>query len=364
MASVTLKHIGKIYGKGVEAVKDLNLEIKDGEFLCILGPSGCGKSTTMRMVAGLEKITSGDMYIGDKRVNDMSPSERDIAMSFENYALYPDMTIYQNIAFPLEIRKVPKDEIHKKVMDVAELLGIQDMLDQLAKDLSGGVQQRVSVARALVRNPKVLILDEPISHLEEELKAKMREELRRLLHNLHITTLYVTHDQIEAMVMADRIAVMKKSLLQQVDTPDRIYSHPANMFVAGFIGEPPMNFLTCKFHAEDSTIEFDGIVMPVDKKTAEKLAKKDITDVVMGIRDTHISISKKPGEGRAEAKIFYIEPRNEEMIYTLEIGTHHLLATAKADYSAQIGDTVYISFDYKRCNFFDIVSENNLFAGE
>ncbi|MBR6399087.1 MAG: ABC transporter ATP-binding protein [Lachnospiraceae bacterium] len=364
MASVTLKHIGKIYGRNVEAVKDLNLEIKDGEFLCILGPSGCGKSTTMRMVAGLEKITSGDMYIGDQRVNDMSPSERDIAMSFENYALYPDMTIYQNIAFPLEIRKVPKDEIHKKVLDVANLLGIQGMLDQVAKDLSGGVQQRVSVARALVRNPKVLILDEPISHLEEELKAKMREELRRLLHNLHITTLYVTHDQIEAMVMADRIAVMKKSLLQQVDTPDRIYSHPANMFVAGFIGEPPMNFVKCAFDAERSTIEFDGIVVPVDAKTTKKLAEKGVTNVVIGIRDTHINISKKPAEGLVEAKIFYIEPRNEEMIYTLEIGSYHLLATAKADYSAQIGDKVYISFDYSRCNFFDIETENNLFAGE
>ena len=265
MASVTLKHIGKVYGGKVEAVKDLNLEIKDGEFMCILGPSGCGKSTTMRMVAGLEQITSGDLYIGDQRVNDMSPSERDIAMSFENYALYPDMTIYQNIAFPLEIRKVPKEEINEKVMNVAKLLNIQDMLDLVAKDLSGGVQQRVSVARALVRNPKVLILDEPISHLEEELKAKMREELRRLLHNLHITTLYVTHDQIEAMVMADRIAVMKKSLLQQVDTPDRIYSNPVNVFVAGFIGEPPMNFVTCRFNAEKKALEFDDVVLPVEE---------------------------------------------------------------------------------------------------
>ena len=275
MASVTLKHICKVYGGKVEAVHDLNLEIKDGEFMCILGPSGCGKSTTMRMVAGLEQITSGDMYIGDQRVNDMSPNERDIAMSFENYALYPDMTIYQNIAFPLEIRKVPKDQIDEKVMNVAKLLNIQGMLDLVAKDLSGGVQQRVSVARALVRNPKVLILDEPISHLEEELKAKMREELRRLLHSLHITTLYVTHDQIEAMVMADRIAVMKKSLLQQVDTPDRIYSNPVNMFVAGFIGEPPMNFVTCKYNAGAKALVFDGIILPVEDETAEKLASKN-----------------------------------------------------------------------------------------
>ena len=364
MASVTLKHIYKVYGGKVEAVKDLNLEIKDGEFMCILGPSGCGKSTTMRMVAGLEQITSGDLYIGDQRVNDMSPSERDIAMSFENYALYPDMTIYQNIAFPLEIRKVPKKEIDEKVMNVARLLNIQDMLDLVAKDLSGGVQQRVSVARALVRNPKVLILDEPISHLEEELKAKMREELRRLLHSLHITTLYVTHDQIEAMVMADRIAVMKKSLLQQVDTPDRIYSNPVNMFVAGFIGEPPMNFITCRFNAAEKTFEFDNVVLPADDATAQKLAAKKVSDVVLGIRDTHIEVSLTPQEGFVETDITYIEPRNEEMLLTLQIGSYHLLATTKADYSAKAGSKAYIRLEYDRLNFFDPETEMNIFVGE
>ena len=363
MASVTLKHICKVYGGKVEAVHDLNLEIKDGEFMCILGPSGCGKSTTMRMVAGLEQITSGDMYIGDQRVNDMSPNERDIAMSFENYALYPDMTIYQNIAFPLEIRKVPKDQIDEKVMKVAKLLNIQGMLDLVAKDLSGGVQQRVSVARALVRNPKVLILDEPISHLEEELKAKMREELRRLLHSLHITTLYVTHDQIEAMVMADRIAVMKKSLLQQVDTPDRIYSNPVNMFVAGFIGEPPMNFVTCKYNAGAKALVFDGIILPVEDETAEKLASKNVTDVVVGIRDTHIQVSMTPADGYVEAEITYIEPRNEEMLLTLQLGSFQLLATTKADYSAKAGQKVYIRLEYSRCNFFDPETEMNIFTG-
>ena len=363
MASVTLKHIGKVYGGKVEAVKDLNLEIKDGEFMCILGPSGCGKSTTMRMVAGLEQITSGDLFIGDQRVNDMSPNERDIAMSFENYALYPDMTIYQNIAFPLEIRKVPQNEIDEKVMNVAKLLNIQDMLDLMAKDLSGGVQQRVSVARALVRNPKVLILDEPISHLEEELKAKMREELRRLLHNLHITTLYVTHDQIEAMVMADRIAVMKKSLLQQVDTPDRIYSNPVNVFVAGFIGEPPMTFVTCRFNKAASTLEFDDVRLPVEKETAEKLSAKGVTDVIVGIRDTHIEVSMTPADGYTEAEITYIEPRNEEMLLTLQLGSFQLLATTKADYNAKAGQKAYIKLEYSRCNFFDPESEMNIFAG-
>lgn len=361
MASVTLVHIGKIYNGRVEAVKDLNLEIKDGEFLCILGPSGCGKSTTMRMVAGLEDITSGDMYIGDVRVNDMSPNERDIAMSFENYALYPDMTIYQNIAFPLEIRKMAKEEIRKKVLDVATLLNIQDMLNLVAKDLSGGVQQRVSVARALVRNPKVLILDEPISHLEEELKAKMREELRRLLHSLHITTLYVTHDQIEAMVMADRIAVMKKSLLQQVDTPDNIYSHPVNMFVAGFIGEPPMNFINCDFDGAGKALVFDGVHMPLSDEAALKLTSKKVSKVVVGVRDTHIEVSKARKEGFVSAQITFIEPRNEEMLLTVKLGSYYLSVTTKADYSTKIGDSIQVAFDYDLCNFFDIETEENLF---
>lgn len=364
MAQVVLKHIYKTYNGKVEAVKDLNLEIKDGEFMCILGPSGCGKSTTMRMVAGLEDITAGDLYIGEDRVNDWSPRERDIAMSFENYALYPNMTIYENIAFPLEIRKMDKQTIHSKVLNVAELLGIQNMLKMVAKDLSGGVQQRVSVARALVRNPKVLILDEPISHLEEELKAKMREELRRLLHNMHVTTLYVTHDQIEAMVMADRIAVMKKSLLQQVDTPDKIYSHPVNMFVGGFIGEPPMNFVNCDIDNVDSSLVFDGIHMPMTEDIKGKLASKGKNRVVIGVRDTHIMVSKKMREGYVPAKIFFKEPRNEEMLLTIELGSYHLAVTIPTDDALKIGDTIWVLFDYGLCNFFDEKTEQNLFIGE
>ncbi|MEW5817533.1 MAG: ABC transporter ATP-binding protein, partial [Spirochaetota bacterium] len=250
MAGVVLKNVWKKYGK-VEAVIDLNLEIDDKEFLCLLGPSGCGKSSTLRMIAGLEKMTSGEIFIDGKLINTVLPKDRDIAMAFENYALYPHMTVYGNIAFPLEIRGVNPKDIKKKVDEVAELLGITDLLAEPVKDLSGGAQQRTGVARALVRKPKVLLLDEPISHLEADLRAKMREELKRLQRTIAVTTIYVTHDQIEAMVMANRIAVMDKGRLLQLASPDVIYNHPNCEFVAGFIGEPPMNFLDCELADDD-----------------------------------------------------------------------------------------------------------------
>jgi multiple sugar transport system ATP-binding protein len=353
-----MKHIGKIYRGGVEAVKDLNLEINHGEFLCLLGPSGCGKSTTMRMVAGLEDITSGEMYIDGKLVNDLSPRDRDVAMSFENYALYPNMTIYENIAFPLEIRKMNKAEIDKKVLEVADLLDIRSLLDEDVKGLSGGVQQRVGVARALVRNPKVLILDEPISHLEEELKAKMREELRKIQRKLAVTTLYVTHDQIEAMVMADRIAIMNFGVLQQVDTPENVFHKPANVFVGGFIGEPPMNFVQCRI--TNNTISFDDVEAPFTGTRAEKITALGQKEVILGIRHTHISVSKEAKDGRMIGKVFFIEPRNEEMLLTLKIGKQQLLATIPVDTRIKIGDAIYAAFDYDKCNYFDVDTQKNL----
>lgn len=356
-----MKHLGKIYRGGIEAVKDLNLEINDGEFLCLLGPSGCGKSTTMRMVAGLEDITSGNMYIGGKLVNDMSPRERDIAMSFENYALYPNMTIYENISFPLEIRNISKAEIRKKVSEVAELLDIQNMLNEDVKGLSGGVQQRVGVARALVRNPKVLILDEPISHLEEELKAKMREELRRIQRKLGVTTLYVTHDQIEAMVMADRIAIMNFGVLQQVDTPENVFRNPSNIFVGGFIGEPPMNFITCSL--EGNSISFDDIKVPFSGTKATKVLETGKKGFVLGIRHTHVTVSAEMPDNAASAvkgKVTFVEPRNEEMLLTVTAGNQKLLVTMKDDANIRTGTTVYATFDYNKCNYFDVDSGKNL----
>jgi multiple sugar transport system ATP-binding protein len=365
MSRVVLEHVGKIYRGGVEAVKDLSLEIRDGEFMCLLGPSGCGKSTTMRMIAGLEEITSGKLFIDDRCVNEVPSRDRDIAMAFENYALYPHMTIGGNIAFPLEIRKMDKREIRRKVAEAAELLGIGHLLDESVKGLSGGVQQRVGVARALVRNPKVLILDEPISHLEEQLKAKMREELRKLQRRLNVTTLYVTHDQIEAMVMADRIAIMNFGVLQQVDSPAGVYLKPHNDFVGGFIGEPPMNFVDCRLaDGTHPAVEFGDVSMPCDADIAAKILGKCDGRITLGVRDSQIGLSAQKSEGAVQGSVFFIEPRNEEQLVTIELGGNRLLAVTSIENKLRSDDRVWVKFMFDRCNFFDGKSGKNLFAGE
>ena len=243
MASLSLKHICKKYPGGVLAVSDFNLEIKDKEFVIMVGPSGCGKSTTLRMIAGLEEITSGELYIGDRLVNDVAPKDRDIAMVFQNYALYPHMTVFDNMAFGLKLRKTPKEEIKRRVEEAARILDIEHLLDRKPKALSGGQRQRVALGRAIVREPKVFLLDEPLSNLDAKLRAQMRTELSKLHQKLGTTFIYVTHDQTEAMTMADRIVVMKDGVIQQVDTPQHLYDLPCNMFVAGFIGSPQMNFI-------------------------------------------------------------------------------------------------------------------------
>lgn len=371
MSKLVMENIGKVYRGGVEAVKNLNIEINDGEFMCLLGPSGCGKSTVMRMIAGLEEITSGKMYVDDICVNSHTPKERDVAMAFENYALYPNMTIGQNISFPLEIRKVEKQLIEKKVHEVSSLLGIEGMLDEPIKGLSGGVQQRVGVARALVRNPKILLLDEPISHLEEELKAKMREELRKIQRRLGVTTIYVTHDQIEAMVMADRIAIMNFGVLQQIDKPEVIYSHPNNIFVGGFIGEPPMNFVECELKKvttnkenEGNYFVFNDVFLPCPKELFNRISNKKNKELVIGVRDTQIIISKEEKENYVVGKVFFIEPRGEEQIISIEIGGKYLLATSTHDMNLSIEDPVWITFDFDLCNFFDKKSGKNIFIGD
>ncbi len=245
MAEVAFRGVWKIYGKTVEAVKDMNLQIKDGEFVSLLGPSGCGKSSTLRMIAGLEEITRGDLHIGGRRINDVEPGERDVAMVFENYALFPHMSSYDNIAFPLILRGEEKQSIRKKVEEISKLLDLDGLLKTLAVNLGGGEKQRVGIARALIRKSSVLLMDEPISHLDADLRARTRGELARLQRLLGITTVYVTHDQLEALAMSDRIAVMSLGVVQQYGTPDELYNQPANMFVARFIGEPPMNFIPC-----------------------------------------------------------------------------------------------------------------------
>src|SRR5690625_4178687 len=243
MAEVRLENIRKVYGKDVLAVDDFNLHIKDKEFLVLVGPSGCGKSTTLRMIAGLEEITEGDLYIGDKRVNDVAPKDRDIAMVFQNYALYPHMDVFNNMAFGLKLRKFKKDDIKERVNNAAKILGLEELLDRKPKALSGGQRQRVALGRAIVRNPKVFLMDEPLSNLDAKLRVQMRAEIQKLHNQLQTTTIYVTHDQTEAMTMATRLVVMKDGIIQQVGTPKEIYDNPENVFVGGFIGSPAMNFL-------------------------------------------------------------------------------------------------------------------------
>ena len=292
MASLSLQHINKTYPNGFEAVKDFNLEIEDKEFIIFVGPSGCGKSTTLRMIAGLEEISGGTLKIGDRVVNDVEPKDRDIAMVFQNYALYPHMTVYDNMAFGLKLRKVPKDEIDKMVREAAKILDLEKLLDRKPKALSGGQRQRVAMGRAIVRNPKVFRPDEPLSNLDAKLRVQMRIEISKLHERLGATIIYVTHDQTEAMTLGTRIVVMKDGVVQQVDTPQNLYEHPGNLFVAGFIGSPQMNFMDARIEVkgEDVTATVGKYVLkvPADKAKALKDGGYDGKTVVLGIRPENV----------------------------------------------------------------------------
>ncbi|MCI8538098.1 MAG: sn-glycerol-3-phosphate ABC transporter ATP-binding protein UgpC [Oscillospiraceae bacterium] len=288
MANISFRHVKKTYPGGVTVIPDLNLEIADKEFVILVGPSGCGKSTTLRMIAGLEEVSEGELYIGDRVVNDVAPKDRDIAMVFQSYALYPHMTVYKNIAFGLELRKMPKDEIDKKVHEAAKVLDLEHLLNRKPKALSGGQRQRVALGRAMVRDPAVFLLDEPLSNLDAKLRTAMRAEITRLHKKLDTTFVYVTHDQTEAMTMGDRIVVMKDGIIQQVDTPQNLYDFPVNLFVAGFIGSPQMNFVdvTLKKDGGNYALQFGKytIPLPAGKGEAAKLDPYVGKEVVMGIR--------------------------------------------------------------------------------
>ena len=292
MASLSLEHINKTYPNGFEAVKDFNLEIEDKEFIIFVGPSGCGKSTTLRMIAGLEEISGGTLKIGDKVMNDVEPKDRDIAMVFQNYALYPHMTVYDNMAFGLKLRKVPKEQIDKQVREAARILDLEKLLDRKPKALSGGQRQRVAMGRAIVRNPKVFLMDEPLSNLDAKLRVQMRSEIASLHNRLGATIIYVTHDQTEAMTLGTRIVVLKDGVIMQVDSPQKLYNEPNNLFVAGFIGSPQMNFIdaVCKVEGERVTLNFEktSVVLPPAK--AKKLIDGGYNGktVVMGLSLIHI----------------------------------------------------------------------------
>ena len=286
MGAIDIKSAGKIYPNGTRALEDVSITINDGEFVVLVGPSGCGKTTLLRMVAGLEDITEGEISIGDKTVNDVAPKDRDIAMVFQNYALYPHMSVFDNMAFSLKLRKLPKDEIDKKVKDAAKTLEISELLDRKPKALSGGQRQRVAMGRAIVRNPQAFLMDEPLSNLDAKLRVQMRAELGQLHTQLQTTTLYVTHDQVEAMTMGDRVAVIRKGELQQIDTPREIYLNPRNIFVAGFIGSPSMNFVYADVGVKNGTIElsFGNDQIDYNGKKFDELKAFENKEIVMGIR--------------------------------------------------------------------------------
>ena len=361
MASLSLKHIYKKYPGGVTAVSDFNLEIKDKEFLILVGPSGCGKSTTLRMIAGLEEITEGELFIGDKLVNDVAPKDRDIAMVFQNYALYPHMTVAENMAFGLKLRKTPKEEIKRRVEEAARVLDITHLLERKPKALSGGQKQRVALGRAIVRNPQVFLLDEPLSNLDAKLRAAMRTELTKLHQRIGTTFIYVTHDQVEAMTMATRIVVMKDGLIQQVDTPQNLYDKPVNMFVAGFIGTPQMNFINGSLtkKGEDVYFEFEGvsIKLPADKANDEELVKYIGEEVVLGIRpeaihDEPATISAA-NETAFDVAVDVTELMGAEIYLYLTIGETKLIARVSSRSTSRAGDTIKVAFDTSRIHFFD-----------
>ena len=365
MASLSLKGIGKRYPNGFEAVKDFNLEIEDQEFIIFVGPSGCGKSTTLRMIAGLEEITTGDLFIDGKRMNEVEPKDRDIAMVFQNYALYPHMTVFDNMAFGLKLRKVPKEEIEQKVLEAAKILDLEQLLDRRPKALSGGQRQRVAMGRAIVRNPKVFLMDEPLSNLDAKLRVQMRAEIASLHQRLGATIIYVTHDQTEAMTLGTRIVVLKDGVIQQVDTPKKLYNEPQNLFVAGFIGSPQMNFIdaVCKVHGEEVRLEFGDFSIVLPPQKAKKLIDGGYADktVVMGIRpddidDSQIQIETY-GDTVIEADVTGYELLGSEVLLYYTVAGVNMTARVDARTTAKIGDYIRLALDPEKIHVFDKESE-------
>ena len=391
MASVTLKDIKKIYpntetkkkkrkkgepeekktnlqitDEGVVAVQKFSLDIKDREFIVLVGPSGCGKSTTLRMIAGLEEITEGELYIGDRLVNDVAPKDRDIAMVFQNYALYPHMTVFENMAFSLKLKKVPKKEIEQKVREAAEILGITEYLDRKPKALSGGQRQRVAIGRAIVRNPQVLLMDEPLSNLDAKLRNQMRAELIKLRSRIDTTFIYVTHDQTEAMTLGDRIVIMRDGFIQQIGTPQEVFNHPTNLFVAGFIGTPQMNFFrNAKLVKKDGEYAVDllgrHIVLDAERQKALKDRNEPERDVVVGIRPVHLAIAAQG----LPATIDVSEMMGSEMHLHLNVEGQDVIAiipTAGLSLDAvRSGSQTHFDFDPSLMHLFDPETEKNLF---
>jgi multiple sugar transport system ATP-binding protein len=366
MASVTLQNVNKVYPGNITAVNDFNLEIRDGEFVVLVGPSGCGKSTTLRMVAGLEEISNGTIRIGDRVVNDVPPKDRDIAMVFQNYALYPHMTVYDNMAFGLKLRKFPKKDIEVRIQEAARMLGLQDLLDRRPKALSGGQRQRVAVGRAIVRKPAVFLFDEPLSNLDAKLRVQMRVEISRLHAKLGATMIYVTHDQVEAMTMGDRIVVMKDGLIQQEADPITLYDVPANRFVAGFIGTPPMNFFEGRVITEGGTLRValtNGQHMPVPTAYGAVLAAFRNKPVTVGIRPEDIGSAmaeQEPGAPRLNATVEVVEPMGSESYVHLKAGEDAFISRVDAHKRFEVGAQASPAVFLDKVHFFDAETERRI----
>lgn len=369
MAGLVLKNIYKTYAGNVTAVKDFNLEIEDKEFIVLVGPSGCGKSTTLRMIAGLEEITSGELYIGDRLVNDVAPKDRDIAMVFQNYALYPHMSVYDNMAFGLKMRKTPKAEIDRRVKEAAKILDIEGLLNRRPKALSGGQRQRVALGRAIVREPKVFLMDEPLSNLDAKLRVQMRTEIAKLHKRLETTFIYVTHDQTEAMTMGSRIVVMKDGLIQQVGSPQYVYDHPANRFVAGFIGSPQMNFIDSVVIEKGGKVYagFYDFLLPVPEDKAKIIRDNGYMgkDVVMGIRPENLYDSqefvKEHEDSTIDARVEVTELMGSETYLYLNVGGNDITARVSAFSKSRAGENVKLGFDMSKIHMFDKDSEKAIF---
>jgi len=364
MAGIRFQHVQKTYDNGVTVISDLNLEIQDKEFVVLVGPSGCGKSTTLRMIAGLEDVTEGDLFIGDQRVNDTAPKDRNIAMVFQNYALYPHMSVYKNMAFGMELRHVPKEEIEKKVHWAAKILDLEPYLDRKPKALSGGQRQRVALGRAMVRNPSAFLLDEPLSNLDAKLRTEMRSQITKLHNQLQTTFVYVTHDQIEAMTMGDRICVMKDGAIQQFDTPQVLYDSPCNMFVAGFIGSPQMNFI----HTEVCRAENGYYLRFGDWKTRipdEKIRGVDMEayvgkEVCMGIRPEDVHLAREEDAATIKAHVDLAEMMGNEVYLYITAFERQMVARVAARTNTHTGDVLSMCVDTNNMHLFDLETEKRI----
>ena len=360
MATIKLKDVTKTFDNGkVTVIPGLTLDINDKEFVVLVGPSGCGKSTTLRMIAGLEGVSSGELYINDRMVNDIPPKDRDIAMVFQSYALYPHMTVYKNMAFALKLKKIPKDEIDEKVMWAAKILDIEAYLDRKPRALSGGQRQRVALGRAMVRNPEVFLLDEPLSNLDAKLRTEMRSQITMLHKKLQTTFVYVTHDQTEAMTMADRIVVMDKGVIQQYDTPQKLYNEPANMFVAGFIGSPQMNFIDSEIIKDGNNIKvsFSGYKLDVPGNKKQALQKYVGKKIVLGVRPEHIMSDNSPDNEKGncilDVTADIAEMTGSETNIYFSLGNQKYIARIKPENRILSGDHVRLYINEKSCHFFD-----------